>query len=232
MYRQDEQGMVRPWLLVVLLIVILGGAGYFGWHYYWSQNSTNQTPIAEPTIIMPTAKIVPTSTPIISPTPLTTPSTTVSPAVSVSVPADWKTYTDSTYNFTFKYPSNWLLQKSTGSADQPLQVQLSSPGTNGELGANFTVTIDHKDSVQDVIDLDVTRYASSANFQKSTITFAGVSATEFSYDQPLRGGASYISKGIIFASNGNTIVIGTAAYATDAPAALLDQVANTFQFVK
>lgn len=230
MYRQNESGAIRLWLLVVLLIVILGGAGYFGWHYYWSQNSTNQLPVVEPTIIISTPTTAPT--PIISPTPLASPTATASPTVSASIPADWKTYTDSTYNFTFKYPSNWSLQKSTGSVDQPLQVQLSSPGTNGELGANFTITIDHKDSVQDVIDVDVARYASSANFQKSTITFAGVPATEFSYDQPLRGGAPYISKGIIFASNGNTIVIGTAAYATDAPAALLDQVANTFQLVQ
>jgi len=91
----QEQGAIRPWLLIVLVITILGAAGYFGWQY-WSQKNT--TPTVSPTITPSASATVSKS---ITPTPTT--------SVSTISTADWKTFSESGYYFSFEYPSNWQI---------------------------------------------------------------------------------------------------------------------------
>jgi len=74
---QTKPAMVRPWLLIVFIIVALAGAGYFGWRWYSNHKTT-------------------------TPSPSNT-TTTISTA-------DWKTYINETYKFSFKYPKGLLLE--------------------------------------------------------------------------------------------------------------------------
>ena len=77
---QNESGAVRPWLLILLLVVILIGAGLWGWQY-WMNKTKTVTPI---TIVTPTVSSTPT---------------TVSTA-------DWKTYENKNLGFSIKYPED------------------------------------------------------------------------------------------------------------------------------
>jgi hypothetical protein len=80
-------------LLPVLLVTIIGVALVaFGGYYYGTQKTAPPAYVATSS-----ATPVPTTTPV---------SATASPAVAATsnVPADWKTYTDTTYGFSVKVP--------------------------------------------------------------------------------------------------------------------------------
>jgi len=72
------------WLLIILVIIIVLGGGYLVYAKY--------------------GKLASTTT---SPSPATSIKASPSTSSSASVPADWKTYSNSTYDFSFKYPSSW-----------------------------------------------------------------------------------------------------------------------------
>lgn len=95
METENEPGMVRPWLLVVLVVVILAGISFFTWNYLQGKKTDTNIASVNSTIATPTpdtAIVVPSATPTVSPSPIST--------------ADWKTYTDATYGFSFKYPAS------------------------------------------------------------------------------------------------------------------------------
>lgn len=77
-------------VLIVLAIAILVVAGYFGYKYFKSN-----------------FQIIPVSTP----TPLFTPKTTPDST------ANWKTYTNTVENFTFKYPVTWTIDTTEENGD-------------------------------------------------------------------------------------------------------------------
>ena len=84
---EKKEKPVLPTILSILLFLALGAAGYFAYIYYQPQ-----TPgfVSTETTIKPTAP----------PTPLPTPKPT----------ANWNTYTNSTFSFSFNYPDTWTVQ--------------------------------------------------------------------------------------------------------------------------
>jgi len=52
----QEQGAIRPWLLIVLVVAILGAAGYFGWQYL---NKTKENPNPNPSSSTMTSESMP-----------------------------------------------------------------------------------------------------------------------------------------------------------------------------
>lgn len=79
---QNESGMVRPWLLLVLLVVVLAGIGFFSWNYLQGKKTDNKTTAVNSNIVSPVA--------IASLSPDST--------------AGWKTYIDTADGWSFKYP--------------------------------------------------------------------------------------------------------------------------------
>lgn len=89
METENKSGVIAPWLLWTLIGIIVIAAGFFGWQYMSQKNATS-TPVAS-SIITPTKSA--TSTPTVSASDVST--------------VDWKTYTNETYNLTFKYPPSY-----------------------------------------------------------------------------------------------------------------------------
>ena len=120
---QSSTSPVRLWLLIVLAVVVLGVAGYFGWSW-WNkfQTAAPVIPINAPSITSAiTAEPETTTTPEAS-------KSTISPTASstVSVPtvtttSVWKTPTDGTFSIkldanttktvSYKIPQDWFFVK-------------------------------------------------------------------------------------------------------------------------
>ena len=94
---QQGQPAVSKGLLVTFIIVILIGAAFAAWYFLMgpgkavkaTTTTTTTTPVATTT------------------TPSTTTKTTTTTTTST---ADWKTFTGTTYGFSFKYPPTWTIK--------------------------------------------------------------------------------------------------------------------------
>lgn len=180
---QNEPGMVRPWLLVVLVFVVLAGIGFFSWNYM----QIKKTDINIPFIDSPrpdTAILVPAATPTVSPSPIST--------------ADWKTYSDTTNGFSIKYPNNWTISHdvtpyatcpNTVNTVPPVGITLTNPdvfktaqgGAWEDMNESFRINI--YNSVSDASCGFTTNYSELLNrnifIDKATqITVGGVNATK------------------------------------------------------
>lgn len=82
------EAKVRPWLLIVLAVVVILGGGFTYWNL--KGNKSIVSPTTSPTPTLSTAKKTPTASPS-------------------SSTADWQTYKNDTYGFSFKYPKDWTL---------------------------------------------------------------------------------------------------------------------------
>jgi len=93
------------WLWITLIIVILAGIGFFAWAYYDSKNHTVQPDKATLDAINndSTPAIADDATDVL----------TADDNTDIAVTADWKTYTNDTYNFSIKYPSDWIQKEET-----------------------------------------------------------------------------------------------------------------------
>lgn len=107
--------------LVIIGIVIVALAAGVG-SYVAVKSSQSSKMMAEPTT---------------APAQVTADQPTVEPTTTQStIPADWKTYTDAKYNFTLKYPSNWVYKFSETRALNQTDVPAF---LNTAYFANFTI---------------------------------------------------------------------------------------------
>jgi hypothetical protein len=108
---------VGAWLWIVLVIVVLGAAGYFGWYYFGDKLFGGSTPT--PTTNTPT-----------DPT------------------ASWKTYSNTKYLFSVKYPSTLTANEensTTGAEDASELTRITF--ADQTKAALITVTINDKNAV-------------------------------------------------------------------------------------
>ena len=120
------------WVYIVLGIIIVAGGGYFAWAKYGDT-------------ILTKLGVKKTET-----------ETTADKTV------DWKTYTDSTYKFSFKYPKDW--EQSSTASDT---LMVFSASASKIAGNDFTVTIS-KDNI-DIVKSDREKDNPSLSFSKITV---------------------------------------------------------------
>jgi hypothetical protein len=120
-------------------------------------------------------------TPPVPPVPTLSANPSVTFTATADATASWKTYTNETYGFSFKYPNDWTFSESSSSAAYPLQLLVSSQSTiNSEAGPSTTIIVSNN-RASDIIDTDVARYSSYSGYSKTDSKFAGESATTISY---------------------------------------------------
>jgi len=112
---QAPKPAVSKWLWISLIVVVLGAAGYFGWYYLKGPGKKVATS---------TTSTTPTSTTTTPSSTTTTPTTTTTDKT-----ADWKTYNNSTYGISVKYPTDWTLAEKTFSKNGDVLATLTSPET-------------------------------------------------------------------------------------------------------
>lgn len=214
--KKDRGHLIKVLVIVVLCAVLFGAIGYI----LGSKKTIKpEAPVAE------TAIIEASEVPVVnSPTTSTT----------ADVTANWKTYTNDTYGFSFKYPSGWTYITSSTDRD-PLQVIVSTQGTiNSEADPSTTITLT-SESVDSVVSVDESRYSATADYSKSTSTFAGQPATIIQYSSNERDSTN-INKIVIFAKDNLTYVLGGITtdnlYTANESRAEFDNILSTFQFTK
>ncbi len=91
---KKEQGFILPIIIVVLVIAVLGTAGYFAYRQYSAP---------KPIACTQEAKVCPDGSSVGRTGP------NCEFAQCPDQTAGWKTYTNTQYGFTFEYPQNWSL---------------------------------------------------------------------------------------------------------------------------
>ena len=144
---QSGQPPVNKGLLVVLIIVVLIGVAFAAWYYLMGPGKK-----------VATSTTTATTTPATTTTPsTTTTTTTTTPATTAT--ADWLTYTNSAYGFSFKYPKDYsvtedqkngtvIINYPTGGLSRGMTIyNIKNSNINDEynklkISAGYTVTAD------------------------------------------------------------------------------------------
>jgi hypothetical protein len=210
---ETKPAMVRPWLLIVLIIIILVGGGYFAWYY-----------------LMGPGKAAPSTTSTTNPTTSTTNST-------VST-ADWKTYTNMTYGYSFKYPSDWTINANnsreiTLNSPQSIKDQSKCSGIGEGPYCENDITFFYFDAIKDLVNdqtitnLDDFIAKSSALTDAKKITFAGKPA----YEGTEGGISAWYNIYIVNSNHIYEIHFGKVASKSEVNS-IEQQILSTFQFTK
>ena len=93
--QKSQSGFAHLAIIIVLIVALLGTLGFVYWQNFM-QTKTSNTAQKTPTENKDSNVIAPV---------------TKTPAVADPM-ADWKTYTNAQYGFSFKYPVDWTVQES------------------------------------------------------------------------------------------------------------------------
>lgn len=160
-----------------------------------------------------------------SKTATTTATTSVSPAASPSadVTANWKTYTNDTYGFSFKYPSDWSITNNT-------------PGQNGSVNQNLTIVGSGSEKLQLWVNPDGFGFEGASDFYQAKIEGGKLVVTSKEKREPNSDFPELTPQVVIGTTSGNanTFSVSYSFAMADRNAELLkfDQILSTFQFTK
>lgn len=93
--------LILEWVSLALIIIGLIVLGYFTYRFYSSKTQTSTSPLPTP---LPSRSLS------------SSPSSSCASTLTSSDKTDielWKTYTNSKYNYSFKYPENWVAGSGT-----------------------------------------------------------------------------------------------------------------------
>lgn len=150
-----QKGFAPIFVLVGILVISLAAGGVF---YFSRSVFTQKSP--------PTPK--PSVNPVIAfQTPKPTPVATLIASMSANETADWKTFTNTQWKYTLKYPSDYsVVGENMGSAEENLDVLIASTA-NTHSGASYLSYPFFRVEVTFGVKTDLDTYANSSfNFNK------------------------------------------------------------------
>lgn len=195
------EAKVRPWILIVLGVVVIAGGFFTYWNVYRNRGAVTLN--VSPTPTVSTAKKSPSASPTTSP----------------SIPADWQTYTNSEYGFSFKYPKDWILSSDNLS---------SSNATGGR--AKLTISKSDNEKIEIIGNFEG-GFEDAAYFYSAEISNGKIVVTDRKANE---GSANYVALNVLNITQDKWINI-LFYYPTDNKTDALnifDQILSTFQFTK
>lgn len=93
------------WLIVIVIVFLLTGSSVLAYKYYQLKQQVTRTQAS------------PSPAPLVSPKPSAEAET-----------ANWKTYTNSQYDFSFRYPTDWQIEEKSDKAGLTISPKTSSEG--------------------------------------------------------------------------------------------------------
>src|SRR4030042_4323151 len=136
---------VSKWLWIVLIVVGLGAAGYFGWYYLMGPGKKVETSTTTSTTTPASTTTTPSST---STTSDTTPSTSTSPdttATTSTPPTGWKTVTGTAVStgstnvkFSVYIKNDWEKYNENDTGHGPVFFTNNSKCSTGSVSNNYT----------------------------------------------------------------------------------------------
>jgi hypothetical protein len=155
-------------------------------------------------------------------------------------PADWKTYTSSTFPYTFKYPPTWKFSDNSQPEYNYYALSLSSPDRNkGISGAIITLDV-YKSTEKDLNEVydNVTLYFSDSIEEGKTFKSYKVYSKQYTYLDGVKAlrldisrGEMVFGRGILVATvrNGKGYMFMFSQKDVD-HTAVFDQILSTFRF--
>lgn len=120
MNQNQQKSVIAPWLLIVLIVVLLAGIGFFVWYYFISGKSTTIPNVTSSTVKSPKTSSSPTA----------------------DMTANWKTFILETSKGTFKYPDDWQItfdSTGTGTDSDYYYINKDAKGGSGSI-SEFNLT--------------------------------------------------------------------------------------------
>lgn len=209
----EQKGTAAVWVAVVILVALISGGGVWWWQ---TNKAASEKTALQSQITSLQSQLSQKTTPT---TATTTPATTTT---TKDETADWKTYSNTTYNYSIKYPSDWSVL-----TRGDYQVHFLAPTTakfnpDKEPGQGNIYIVMQKSGPS----LSPIQYSS-----KKTISISGTSATRY---EGVPGGQEPASKltstEIVIEKNNSQleIVHGT----NDSYGSIFELMLSTFQFTK
>ena len=133
----NKPGVIRPWLLITVIVLVVTAIGFFTWHYLQKNNALPlpaTTPIITPVItpkVTPSPTISETTKPVNTKTTATTttPANTSTKEYNTTIQADSMGTNCDSVKLSFNYPDNYSIATETIHSDNPdkVLVKLTSP---------------------------------------------------------------------------------------------------------
>ncbi len=203
MIQQHERGFASVIIILVLIGVLALGGGLI----YYGQKVQRRTP----TLPYPTSSQQATA------------------SATLEDISNWKTYINSQYGFTFKYPPNWILEDAVKRVDST-RISIINPDYQN------TVT---KNGYLPSIQIEINQYELSTGYQENT-TIDGIKA----YRTSAPSGMQAAHEGVEFKNGGNRYLVdllyddGKARKVTYDPGiynkeavTIFNQMLSTFHFI-
>ena len=203
---EENKGGRLPWLVGILLILVFVVLAY----WYCNQYILNISVATIPTTV--------TSQTASQPSTTTTTSTTATTKTDET--ADWKTYANTTYGFSFKYPNNWILETTNETLNMPFVLEsekseayidpgkcviLLSVVENGDASAlSNWFNANAKKTIGQSEDIDQVETNKVSTAENSKIVFLGQDAIlqRYTIEKPFEGSPPLV-KEIYFVMNNN-----------------------------
>ena len=150
-------------------------------------------------------------------------STTASATTTADATADWKTYTNSQYGFSFKYPGGWTITNNT-------------PGQTGSVNQNLTIAGSDSEKLRLWINPDGFGFEGASDIYQAEILNGRISIISRDKRQPDADFPELTPQAVIGAISSSNINY-TIAYNFDmanreSELKNFDQILSTFQFTK
>lgn len=181
------------WLIILIILLLLASTGILAYQYYQLKTQT----------------VNPASSPPLAPS--------LMPIPSQDPTADWKTYTDSQYKYSIKYPSSMVLEQITDDPFYPSYVIFKNEANQFNIRATESTVLATTETIRSQTEGHVV----TELIKNETMQIGNVTARLLEYSAEDKNNNRST---LIIPSGKNVIVI-------NAPSEMFDLILSTFKFL-